>query len=51
MSKLIKCYGCKKEFRKEELVAYASPESVTMHNYCPACLKEKQARENFSHKV
>ena len=46
-----KCYGCKQEFRSEELVYYASPTANTGYNYCPKCLAEKQARERFSYKV
>lgn len=46
-----KCYGCKQDFRREELVDYASPMAKTMQSYCPKCLAEKQAREKFSNKV
>jgi len=46
-----KCYGCKQEFRREELVDYAGPAAKTMQSYCPKCLAEKQAREKFSDKV
>lgn len=46
-----KCYGCKQDFRREELIDYASPTAKTMQSYCPSCLAEKQAREKFSNKV
>lgn len=46
-----KCYGCKQEFRSEELVYYASPLAKSGYNYCPKCLEEKMARERFSDKV
>ncbi len=46
-----KCYGCKQIFRREELVDYASPNAQILHSYCPTCLREKQARDNFSAKV
>ena len=45
------CYGCKQEFRKDELVDYAAPLAKTLHSYCPKCLAEKQSRERFSNKV
>ena len=46
-----KCAGCKEEFRKTEMVHYASPNSKTAQWYCPKCLEEKQERERFSNKV
>ncbi len=46
-----KCFGCKQEFRKEELVDYASPAAKQTHSYCVNCLREKQDRDNFSIKV
>lgn len=46
-----KCFGCKEEFRKEELVEYFSITGKTSNWYCPKCLAEKQARERFSNKV
>lgn len=51
LKSILKCYGCKENFRREELVSYASANSNTFHNYCLKCLKEKQDRENFSNKV
>ena len=46
----LKCYGCKQEFRRTELVQYAG-QGVTMHWYCRDCLQEKQNREMFAAKV
>ena len=37
-----KCWKCKKEFRKEELVDYCAPGYKTFHSYCKKCLKEQQ---------
>lgn len=45
------CYGCKQQFRKTELIDYASPAAKIPHSYCPKCLKEKQERERFADKV
>lgn len=45
------CYNCKEQFRKTELVDYASPRSKAMYSYCPKCLKERQARDLFFDKV
>ena len=47
----LKCFGCKEEFRREELVGYAGLNSNTLHNYCPKCLKEKQSKDYFSSQV
>lgn len=46
-----KCYGCKNDFRKEELVQYAGLNAKTAQWYCVDCLTAKQARERFSNKV
>lgn len=46
-----KCYDCKQEFRKEEMVEYASAKATVAHWYCPACLQKKQDREMFSDRV
>ena len=45
------CYGCKQQFRKTELIDYASPAAKIPHSYCPKCLAEKQERERFADKV
>lgn len=52
MPKLTKqCYLCKQEFKKEELVDYASENAKIMHSYCPKCLKEKQEKDRFANVV
>ena len=45
------CYGCKQTFLKTELIDYTPIAAKISHSYCPACLKEKQAKDNFSMKV
>ena len=45
------CFSCKKEFKKTELIEYASAAAKIAHWYCPQCLIEKQARERFSNKI
>ena len=45
------CHSCKQEFRKTELVDYATPGTKTMYSYCPKCLEEKHKREAFAKKV
>lgn len=47
----LKCFGCKQEFRREELISYTPVTAKNAYNYCKDCLKEKQARERFSDKV
>ena len=47
----LKCYNCKEDFRREELVTYTPLRAKTSHNYCPKCYQEKLAREKFSEKV
>lgn len=51
MNKTLKCYECKQDFRREELVNYTPINAKTGHNYCVKCLQEKQDRERFSSKV
>lgn len=48
---ILKCFECKQNFRREELINYTPLNSNTAHNYCSKCLKEKQAREQFSNKI
>ena len=43
--KTLKCFKCKQDILREELVAYASPNAKILHNYCPKCLEEKQAND------
>ena len=51
MRKVKQCYGCKVQFRREELIDYAAPGTKTMHSYCAKCSGEKHAREAFANKV
>lgn len=46
-----KCFKCKQEFRREELIDYAAPGTISMHSYCCNCLEEKHAQERFAAKV
>ena len=48
---ILTCYECKEKFPREQLVAYATPGAVTQHNYCPKCLEDKIARDNFSAEI
>ncbi len=43
----LKCFECKKVFNAEALIKYTPITAATGHYYCPDCLKEKQAREQF----
>lgn len=45
---VLKCYGCKELFRKEELVSYTGFGAKTSFNYCRKCLEKKLSREKFS---
>ena len=49
--KTLKCFKCKQDILREELVAYASPNAQILHNYCPKCLAEKHANDLFRTKV
>ena len=51
MSRVKQCFSCKQQFRREELVDYASNQSTQLHSYCPTCLAEKQERDRFSDAV
>ena len=46
-----KCFGCKQEFRKDELIQYASISGKTTYWFCKDCYEERLAREKFSNKV
>ena len=46
-----KCAGCKQEFRKDELIQYATLSGKTTYWYCKDCYEEKLAREKFSNKI
>ena len=46
-----KCFGCKQDIRKEEMIQYSSPSGKTSHWFCKACYEDKLARERFQTKV
>lgn len=46
-----KCYGCKQDIRKEEMIQYTSLSGKSSYWYCKTCYEEKLAREKFSNKV
>lgn len=46
-----KCYGCKQDFRKDELIQYSSISGKSTYWYCKGCYEEKLARERFVLKV
>ena len=46
-----KCYGCKQDIRKDEMIQYASISGKTSYWYCPSCYEERVARERFQMKV
>ena len=46
-----KCYGCKQDIRKDEMVQYSSPSGKTSYWFCKPCYEEKLLREKFQIKV
>lgn len=46
-----KCYGCKHDIRKDEMVQYAGLHGQVAYWYCRDCYEEKLARERFQVKV
>ena len=46
-----KCAGCKQDFRKDEMIQYATLSGKTTYWYCKDCYAERLAREKFSNKV
>ena len=46
-----KCSGCKQEFRKDEMIQYATLSGKTTYWLCKNCYEDKLAREKFSNKV
>jgi len=46
-----KCYGCKQDIRKDEMIQYATLSGKTSYWYCRSCYEEKLARERFQNKV
>jgi hypothetical protein len=46
-----KCFGCKQDIRKDEMIQYSSPSGKTSYWYCKNCYEDKIEREKFSNKV
>lgn len=46
-----KCYGCKQDIRKEEMIQYFTSSGKTSYWYCKNCYDEKISREKFQTKV
>ena len=46
-----KCYGCKQDIRKDEMIQYGSLSGKTTYWFCKTCYEEKLARERFQLKV
>ena len=46
-----KCYGCKQDIRKDEMIQYSTLSGKTSYWYCKDCYEEKLARERFQMKV
>lgn len=51
MKPTLQCYKCKQQILRGDLVEYATPNSPTLHKYCPKCLAEQKSRDMFSQKV
>lgn len=46
-----KCYGCKQEINKDEMLQYSSISGKTSYWYCRSCYEDRLAREKFQMKV
>lgn len=46
-----KCYGCKQDIRKDEMLQYSTLSGKTTYWFCKDCYAEKLAREKFQTKV
>lgn len=46
-----KCYGCKQNIRKDEMIQYSTPSGKTSYWFCPSCYEEKLSKERFQNKV
>ena len=46
-----KCYGCKQDIHKDEMIQYSSPSGKTTYWFRKSCYEEKLAREKFQTKV
>ena len=48
MKGTLKCFGCKEEFRREELTSFCGFGAKNAHNFCHKCLKERMERDRFA---
>ena len=46
-----KCYGCKQDIRKDEMIQYSTLSGKTSYWFCKSCYEEKILREKFQLKV
>ncbi len=46
-----KCFGCKQEINKDEMLQYSSLTGKTTYWFCRRCYEDKVAREKFQIKV
>ena len=46
-----KCYGCKQDIYKDEMIQYTTLSGKTSYWFCKSCYEEKIAREKFQMKV
>ena len=46
-----KCYGCKQDIHKDEMIQYSTISGKTSYWYCKRCYEERIARERFQAKV
>ena len=46
-----KCYGCKQDIRKDEMIQYSTLSGKTSYWFCKPCYEERIAREKFQLKV
>ena len=46
-----KCYGCKQDIRKDEMIQYGSLSGKSTYWFCRTCYEERLARERFQTKV
>ena len=46
-----KCYGCKQDIHKDEMIQYTTLSGKTSYWFCKSCYEERMAREKFQTKV
>ena len=46
-----KCYGCKQDIMKDEMIQYSTLSGKTSYWFCKPCYEERMARERFQLKV